>query len=132
VADLATLLRRQNALESDQSAIEAALSDVLGDLLALRAARRSANRGESQLMGCAAEIQSVHSASETALEALSRRSDWAEERVLDANNEKWMEHFYSGRIGNHFLSLQREANQIRVFALWDSTALQAIPRPNIV
>jgi hypothetical protein len=113
VADLATLLKLQNALENDHSAIEEALSDVRGGILALRAASESANRGESGLTGFAAEIRFVCSASEAALEAFSQ---WP-----DANNERWTEPLDSRRIRNPF---------IKVFAVWGSTDLPAIIGPN--
>jgi chromosome segregation ATPase len=78
--DLATLEMRQSALESDHSVIEAALSEVRWDHLGLRAARESTNRTERELMELAAEVRSVRSGTEAALEALSRQADAAEER----------------------------------------------------
>jgi hypothetical protein len=64
VVDLATLGRRQNALESGQSAIEAALSAVQCDVLSLRSAQESVNRAEREETELAVEVQSVRSASE--------------------------------------------------------------------
>jgi hypothetical protein len=72
-ADLATLGRRQSALESGHSVIEAALSAVQFDLLGLRSTHESANRAECEMTELAAEVRSVRSASEAAREALSGR-----------------------------------------------------------
>jgi hypothetical protein len=58
--DLATLGRRQSALES-HIAIEAALSEVRRDLLGLLAARESANQTEREVTELATEVRSVRS-----------------------------------------------------------------------
>jgi ABC-type transporter Mla subunit MlaD len=66
-------------LQSGHSAIEAALSEVRRSLLGLQAARESANRAKRELMELAAEVRSVYSASEAALEGLSWRADGTQE-----------------------------------------------------
>jgi hypothetical protein len=68
--------------------------------MGLRAARKSANWADGELMGFDAEIRFVRSASEAVLEALSRLPDWAEERIVDRNNGRLMEPFDGGREGN--------------------------------
>jgi hypothetical protein len=78
-AALATLGRRQNAIESDHSAIEAALSEVRRDVFEMRSVRESATQTERELTQLAAEVRSVRSGSEAVLEGLSRRADAAEE-----------------------------------------------------
>jgi hypothetical protein len=78
-ASAADLARRQSALESGHSVIEAALSAARRDLFGLRSARESANQAECEVTELVAEVRSVRFASETALEALSQRTDAAEE-----------------------------------------------------
>jgi hypothetical protein len=70
--DLLTVGRRQSALESGYSAIEAALSEIRRDLLERLSIYESANWVEHELTELAAEVRSIGSASEEALEAISR------------------------------------------------------------
>jgi chromosome segregation ATPase len=86
-ADLATLGKRQSQLESDHSAIEAALLTVQRDLLSLHSARESVNRAECEVTELAAEVRSVRSGSEAALEAPSRPTDAAEECLSGQTGE---------------------------------------------
>jgi hypothetical protein len=59
--------------------IEATLSEVWCGLFGLHSARESTNRVEHELTELRVEVQSVFSASETALETHSRRADGTQE-----------------------------------------------------
>jgi hypothetical protein len=78
---LATLERRQNALDNSHSRIETAMSDVRSDLFGLLTSHESSNRIEREVTELTKEVHLIGSTSETALETLSRRADLAEERL---------------------------------------------------
>jgi predicted nucleic acid-binding Zn-ribbon protein len=85
--ELKTLRRQQSRLESSSSTTETALSAVQHDLLCLHSALESANRWECEVTESAAEVRSIRSVFENALQALSRRTDAAEERLSGQSDE---------------------------------------------
>jgi phage-related minor tail protein len=70
--DLVTVGRRQDALESEYSAIKAALSEIRRDLLGRHSVYESMNWAEHELTELVAEVQSIGLASEAVLETISR------------------------------------------------------------
>jgi chromosome segregation ATPase len=85
--ELETLSSRQCQLERSSSVTEATLLAVQRDLLCLHSALESANRWECEVTELAAEVRSIRSASGNAFEALSRRTDAAEERLSGQSDE---------------------------------------------